>query len=51
MNIYVSYYYLLLAPEVIIRKPYNYSFDWWGFGILIYELLHGHVSTNLSYNI
>jgi serine/threonine protein kinase len=30
-----------LAPEVIDGKPYGFNFDWWGFGILVYEMLVG----------
>ncbi len=31
-----------IPPEVINGAKYNYNFDWWGFGIIIYELLFGH---------
>ncbi|KAL7721144.1 Protein kinase C [Entamoeba marina] len=31
-----------LAPEVVIGKNYSESVDWWGFGILIYEMVHGN---------
>ncbi|EDR25968.1 hypothetical protein, conserved [Entamoeba dispar SAW760] len=31
-----------LAPEVVIGKDYSEPVDWWGFGILIYEMIHGH---------
>ena len=30
-----------LAPEVISRDGYNFSADWWSYGILIYEMLCG----------
>ena len=30
-----------LAPEIISRKSYGFSSDWWSLGILTYELLHG----------
>ncbi|KAJ3000298.1 hypothetical protein HDV02_006510 [Globomyces sp. JEL0801] len=26
-----------MAPEMLIHKPYAYSVDWWGLGIIIYE--------------
>ena len=28
-----------IAPEVLKKLPYNKSVDWWGLGILIFELL------------
>ena len=30
-----------IAPEVIRDSGHNYGVDWWGFGILIYEMLYG----------
>ncbi|XRB17574.1 phototropin [Pseudoscourfieldia marina] len=30
-----------LAPEVILGKSHGAGVDWWGLGILIYELLYG----------
>ena len=32
-----------IPPDVASREVYSYNFDWWGFGILIYELLIGKV--------
>jgi len=32
-----------IQPEVIQKINYSYNFDWWGFGILLYELLIGKV--------
>ena len=32
-----------LAPEVLLHQPYDMSVDWWAFGILLYEMLVGHV--------
>ncbi|KAK3777605.1 hypothetical protein RRG08_021722 [Elysia crispata] len=32
-----------LAPEIILSKGYGKSVDYWGFGILIYELISGQV--------
>ena len=32
-----------IPPEVIQKINYSYNFDWWGFGILLYELLIGKV--------
>eukprot|EP00760_Papus_ankaliazontas_P030149 PhM_4_TR4624/c0_g3_i1/m.43087 len=34
---------LYLAPEVIARTTYTKAVDWWAYGILVYELLTGHV--------
>lgn len=30
-----------IAPEIIQGNSYNYTADWWSYGILIYEMLHG----------
>ncbi|KAK7580356.1 hypothetical protein V9T40_000985 [Parthenolecanium corni] len=30
-----------LAPEVVLRKGYSYSVDWWTVGILLYEMTNG----------
>lgn len=46
MNIFVRFYFLTIAPEVLLGEEYSFNFDWWGFGIIIYELLHGIVSLN-----
>ena len=32
-----------IPPEVLQGKSYSFNFDWWGFGILIYEMLFGEV--------
>jgi serine/threonine protein kinase len=30
-----------LAPEIVEKKPYNKMVDWWGVGILIFEMVVG----------
>lgn len=30
-----------LAPELLLRKPHTNAVDWWGLGILLYEMLVG----------
>lgn len=30
-----------LAPEIVRGAGYNFSVDWWSFGIIIYEMLSG----------
>ncbi len=32
-----------LAPEVLIEPSYTRAVDWWGLGVLIYEMLVGEV--------
>lgn len=61
MNIFVSInivmsfliIYIILAPEVLLGNDYSFNFDWWGFGVIMYELLHGIVSVFIfiSFNI
>lgn len=30
-----------MAPEMILDKPYTKDVDWWGYGVLVYEMLVG----------
>ncbi len=32
-----------IPPEVVRKEKYSFNFDWWGFGILMFELLVGKV--------
>lgn len=32
-----------MAPEVIKREEYDYSCDWWSYGVLAYVLLCGEL--------
>lgn len=36
-----------LAPEVLTDTSYTRAVDWWGLGVLIYEMLVGEVSTTV----
>lgn len=37
-----------LAPEVLTEENYSRSVDWWGLGVLIFEMLVGEVSAGKS---
>lgn len=30
-----------IAPEILLGQKYNFSVDWWSFGVLLYEMLIG----------
>ena len=32
-----------MPPEVVERKSYSFEFDWWSFGVLMYEMIYGYV--------
>eukprot|EP00753_Platysulcus_tardus_P020520 PLAT8172.2.p1 GENE.PLAT8172.2~~PLAT8172.2.p1 ORF type:complete len:668 (-),score=244.81 PLAT8172.2:258-2261(-) len=36
-------------PEMILRKPYNFAADWWGYGVVIYEMLVGRCPFSSDY--
>ena len=38
-----------LAPEVLSDVSYTRAVDWWGLGVLIYEMLVGEVSLSLLF--
>lgn len=35
------YLILLIAPEVLAKKGYTYTIDWWSLGVCAYELIFG----------
>jgi serine/threonine protein kinase len=34
--------FLFKAPEILQGEPYNFSVDYWSFGVLLYEMLTGY---------
>jgi serine/threonine protein kinase len=40
-----------LAPEVLTESSYTRAVDWWGLGVLIYEMLIGEVSLLLCQKV
>jgi len=30
-----------IPPEVLAGEKYSFNFDWWGFGVIIYEMIYG----------
>uniref|UniRef100_A0A671VEQ8 Protein kinase C n=1 Tax=Sparus aurata TaxID=8175 RepID=A0A671VEQ8_SPAAU len=32
-----------IAPEILLGQKYTFSVDWWSFGVLVYEMLIGHL--------
>lgn len=38
-----------LAPEVLTETSYTRAVDWWGLGVLIFEMLVGEVRISLKY--
>lgn len=38
-----------IPPEILAGEPYGENFDWWGFGIFIYEMLYGRVTIKFNY--
>ena len=37
-----------LAPEVLTDTSYTRAVDWWGLGVLLYEMLVGEVRSQVS---
>jgi serine/threonine protein kinase len=42
--IYLCVMLQYLAPEILQKKPYNRSVDWWCLGAVLYEMIFGLVS-------
>lgn len=40
-----------LAPEVLTETSYTRAVDWWGLGVLIFEMLVGEVSFMVSFSL
>ena len=38
-----------LAPEVLTEPTYTRAVDWWGLGVLIFEMLVGEVSNGFRF--
>jgi len=38
-----------LAPEVLTESSYTRAVDWWGLGVLIFEMLVGEVRAQISH--
>lgn len=36
-----------IAPEILLKRGYLASVDWWSMGIVLYELLFGKVKNNI----
>jgi serine/threonine protein kinase len=32
---------LYIAPEIVLSRGYNSAVDYWSFGVLIFEMIHG----------
>lgn len=39
-----------IAPEMLTRKGYNETVDWWSIGIMIYEMLIGYAPFSAETN-
>lgn len=40
-----------LAPEVLTEPTYTRAVDWWGLGVLVFEMLVGEVSESCYYQV
>lgn len=32
-----------IAPDVLTKKKHTEAIDWWSFGVIIYEMISGHL--------
>ena len=39
---------MYMAPEIINKRDYNIKSDLWSVGIIMYEMLYGHVPFHVS---
>jgi len=41
-------YYFVRAPEIVIHSGHNKAVDWWSLGALMFDMLTGAVSRQLT---
>jgi serine/threonine kinase 32 len=34
-----------MAPEILAKKGYSETIDWWSLGVIMYEIMFGNVKT------